>query len=250
MKHIALSVILLIVSSFSSIAQKKQKTFKYAYALEANVGYTFPRYNIKEQDRWSPKLYIAASVYGNFIVRFNQNWRIDFGLGGTHYSMANASSSKQLLMTFTTPKIVTSLNYTFLRYKKHIFFAQLASGVHLGFKNVAFSRPAYDVAFSSSQRYHYFFKPEIGYRKYFKHKMKGKKFKNPYEFGIFYQYNITSIGEALVTEDDFEIIMMPKGEIIGLYYRIIIPFGKRRMIIYQQNKTAKKPAPIIFNPRF
>ncbi len=250
MKHFLLLTLFLTSSIHWSYAQKKQKSNKYYIGLEANLGYTFPSFNINDQERWKPTFYAAGSILATFNTRLHRDFRLAIGGGVTHYNMHNRQEGKRLIIFFTTPNILASVNYTFLRHDKHIFFTQLSGNSHLGFKDISYTTDFYHIQFSATRPYHYFLKPEIGYRRYFKHKMQGARFKNPYEIGIFYQYNFFRLGEAKVTEDDFELILTPKGEIIGIYYRILIPFGKAKFVYYNPPKKAKPNTTIIQNPRF
>ena len=104
----------------------------------------------------------------------------------------------------------------------------------------------YKVTVQGKNRFYPFIRPEIGMRRSFKKKMKGSPFKMAWETGAYFRLNLTSLGTAMIEETDFEVTLSPRGDIIGMYGRILFPAG-RKSLKMKEKETARPP--IIYNPR-
>lgn len=246
MKLILLAILILIPAIL--IGQKTTKINKYSIGIEIDIGHSFPNFD-KVQERWKGSFYPAGGLNILFVNRINQKWITDLGVGITGYALTNKGSVDNYVLDFVSPTISTGISYNFLNRHGQENFVKLTSGFQLGYQG-AFTDEfeTYSFTIEGKNKLYQFIRPEIGIRRYFKHKMKRFRYKMAYEFGTFFRYNFNALGMATINEHDFEVTLKPRGNIIGGYFKVLFPVGTKRIGI-QQNREGKLPR-IIYSPRF
>ncbi len=230
------------------IGQKTNKINRYSVGIEIDIGHSFPNFD-KEQERWKGTFYPAGGINVLFVNRINQNWISDLGVGITGYALANRGSVDNYVLDFASPTISSGISYNFLNRQGQENFIKLTSGFQLGYQG-AFTDEFdnYTVKIEGKHNLYQFIRPEIGIRRYFKQRMKGSRYKMAYEFGTYFRYNLNTLGSVKIEEDNFEVTLEPRGNIIGGYFKILFPAGKKRVRVKQQKE--KELPPIIYNPRY
>ncbi len=243
--------ILLIVSILIPvivIGQKTNKINKYSVGIEIDIGHSFPNFD-KEQERWKGTFYPAGGINVLFINRINQNWITDLGVGITGYALTNKGNVDNYVLDFASPTISSGISYNFPNRQGQENFLKLTSGFQLGYRGTFIDEfEDYTVRIEGKNKLYQFIRPEIGIRRYFKQKMKGTRYKMAYEFGTYFRYNLNTLGTATIEETDFEVTLKPSGNIIGVYFKVLFPAGKKRIRIKPQKE--KELPPIIYNPRY
>ncbi|MCB9340784.1 MAG: hypothetical protein H6577_21885 [Lewinellaceae bacterium] len=246
MKSILLTISILIPAIL--IGQKTTKINKYSIGLEINVGHSFPNFD-KEQEQWKGTFYPAGGINVLFVNRINQKWITDLGVGITGYALTNQGSVDNYVLDFASPTISSGVSYNFLNRHGQENFIKLTSGFQLGYRGTFIDEfEDYTVRIEGNHKLYQFIRPEIGIRRYFKQRMKGSRYKMAYEFGTYFRYNLNILGTATIEENDFEVTLKPRGNIIGGYFKILFPAGKKRIRLKPQKE--KELPPIIYNPRY
>jgi len=242
------TLIILILIPLILIGQKPTNVNKYSIGIELDIGHSFPNFD-KEQDRWKGTFYPAGGINVLLVNRINQRWITDLGVGITGYALTNKGSVDNYVLDFASPTISSGISYNFQNRRGQENFIKLTSGFQLGYQGVFEDEfETYKVVVQGRNKLYQFIRPEIGIRRYFKQKMKGSRYKIAYEFGTYFRYNLNTLGIATIKENDFEVALEPRGNIIGGYFKILFPSGKKRIRI--KNQKEKELPPIIYNPRF
>lgn len=231
-----------------SVGQKNPPVNKYTIGLAIEVGHSFPNFD-REQERWEGTFYPTGGLQLMFQDRISERWAIDLGLGITGYALANKGSVDQYVLDFASPKMSSGISYHFRNRRGQEHVLQLLSGFQLSYQGTFEDEfDTYTVKIAGKHKFNPFIRPAIGVRKSFKRKMKGSRYPMAYEMGTFFRYNFRTLGTAQIIEQDFEVILEPRGNIIGGYFKILIPAGKKRLRI--KKERAPRWSPIIYNPRF
>ena len=243
------------------IGQKSTEDNKYWVGIEMDIGHSFPNFD-KDQSRWKGTFYPAGGLNLLFVNRLNQRWITDLGVGITGYALTNKGSVDNYVLDFASPQISSGLSYNFQNRKGQENFIKLAGGLQLGYQGKFIDEfETYKITIEGNNVLYQFIRPEIGIRRYFKQRMKGSRFKMAYEFGTFFRYNLNILGTVLIQENDFQVTLEPKGNIVGAYFKILLPAGKKRIEFKQQIPADKKEkrikqnqvkelSPIIYKPRY
>jgi hypothetical protein len=245
MKAIFLFVSILI--PIILVGQRTTKINKYSVGIEIDLGHSFPNFD-KEQDHWKGAFYPAGGINVVFVNRINKNWISDLGVGITGYSLTNKGSVDNYVLDFASPTISSGISYNFINRRGQENFIKLTSGFQMGYQGTFIDEfESYSVRIEGKHKLYQFIRPEIGIRRYFKQKIKGARYKMAYEFGAYFRYNFNYLGSATIREVDFETTIKPRGNIIGGYFKILFPVGKKRVRIKQESRD--ETAPIIYSPR-
>lgn len=86
--------------------------------------------------------------------------------------------------------------------------------------------------------FYFFLRPEIGIYRRANQKLKGSSFYNAFEISAYYRFNFNSLGEVNITDDETTTKIIPKGNIMGLCIRYVMPPGKKRL--KEKMKTPNK----------
>ncbi|MCB0663208.1 MAG: hypothetical protein KDC24_10745 [Saprospiraceae bacterium] len=243
-----LSLWLAVLAPIIACSQGPSKFSKYSIGIEVNVGHSFPNLQ-PEQTHWKGTFYPAGGISLCVSNRINQKWISDLGIGITGYALTNKGSVDKYVLNFASPTISTGISYNFFNRKGKENFLKVTTGLQAGYQG-AFTDEfeTYSVEIEGKSIVYPYVRPEIGIRRYFKKRMKGSRFKMAYEFGTFFRYNILTLGKVTITEQDFEIAFQPNGNILGGYFKVLFPTGRKR--VKMKKESAKELPPIIYNPRF
>lgn len=245
-----MKVILLTLSlwiPFLLTGQKITSVSKYFIGMEIDIGHSFPNFDI-EQDRWKATFYPAGGLTVLFSNRINERWMADLGLGITGYALTNRGSVDHYVLDFLSPTFSSGISYSMQNHPGQENFIKLTSGFQVGYQGKLLEEfDLYTVEIEGKNTLYPFIKPEIGIRRYSRYRMKGSQFKMAYEFGVFFRYNLRTLGMAKIQEKDLEVTLEPSGNIIGGSFKILFPAGGKRVRL--QGEKAKTFPSIIYNPR-
>ncbi len=248
MKTVILILIIVFFSQNFLIGQKSTRINKYSIGVEVDIGHSFPNFD-REQERWKGTFYPAGGLTILFADKINQSWTVGLGVGITGYALTNNGPTDKYVLDFTSPHILASIGRNFQNSAGRENFVKLTSGFQQAYQGVFVDEFAtYKVTVSGKNKLYYFLRPEIGVRRYFKRKMKGARYKTAYEFGAYFRYNLNALGSAKIEENNFEITLEPRGSIIGGYFSVLFPAGRKHMRMKQ--RPEKELPPIIYNPRY
>lgn len=246
MKSLTLTILVLI--PLILVGQKSTKINKYSIGLEIDIGHSFPNFD-KEQERWKGTFYPAGGLNVLFVNRINEKWITDLGVGITGYALTNKGSEDNYILDFASPTLSSGISYNFRNRQGKENFIKLTSGFQLGYQGTYVDEfETYTVKIEGKNKLYQFIRPEIGIRRYFNQRMKGARYKMAYEFGTYFRYNLNTLGTATISENDFEVTLKPRGNIIGGYFKILFPAGKKRIRMKQREE--ERLPPIIYNPRY
>lgn len=126
------------------------------------------------------------------------------------------------------------------------YIGQLMFGAQLGYtKTLVEEFETYQVEISGSRPFYYFARAEWGVRWPW-HKRHRRGLPKPYnECGVFYRYNFNALGTARFTGSDYVLDMQPSGNILGGYFRVVLPAGRKKVKL----PDPPPPADIIYHPR-
>lgn len=235
MKSVFVALSILIPSML--FAQKTKRINKYSIGIEMNIGHSFPNFDI-EQEHWKATFYPAGALNVMFVNRINQHWITDLGIGITGYALANKGSVDNYVLDFASPTISSGISYNFLNNEGQEHFIKLTSGFQLGYQGEFVEKfETYTVKVESKNAIYPFIRPEIGFRKNLKQRMKGSRYSLAYEFGTFFRFNLNTLGTAQINETGFQVIIEPRGNIIGGYFKILFPSGKKTIKMKKQRPT-------------
>lgn len=239
-----LGLLLPIIAS----GQKTSKINKYAIGMEINFGHSLLTFD-KTQDRWKGKYNPAAGITALLTNRLNQNLIADIGIGFTAYGLILRGRIDKYVIDFASPHLSAGISYNLQNRKGNENFLKFGAGIQLGKKRTLVEDfDTYTIIINGEKNYYPFIRPEIGFRRYLKKRMDGSRDKIAYEFGAFFRYNFETLGAVIIEEVDFETMLEPRGNILGVYFKILIPNGRKRIKI--KPKAEKKLPPIIYNPRY
>ena len=228
--------------------QKSRNINKYSIGLEVEIGHSFPNFSAG-QTNWKASFYPTGGLNVLFVNRINKTWISELGFGITAYALSNRGPQDHYVLDFASPTVSTGISYNFRYQKNKEHFIRLTSGFQTGYQgNFVDVYETYSVSVEGKHKLYPFIRPEIGIRKYFKQKMKGARYKTCYEFGTFFRYNLNTLGIATIRDDDVEVRLEPRGNIMGAYFKVLFPAGKKRLRIKQEQ--TKELSPVIYNPRF
>ncbi|MCB0637041.1 MAG: hypothetical protein KDC54_10515 [Lewinella sp.] len=243
--------ILLILSCLTPVllaAQGATALNKYAVGMEIGIGHSFPNFD-QEQTRWQGTFYPAGAINLSITNQLTARWIAEVGVGITGYALTNRGSVDKYVLDFASPTISAGLSHHFLNPQGQGNFIKLTTGLQLGYQGSFTDEfDTYRVRITGSRSLYPFIRPEIGIRRYFKHRMRGSRFKIAYEFGTFFRYNLSTLGTATIEEPDFAVTLAPRGNIIGAYVRLLLPAGNRR--VRSQPERPSELPPIIYHPRY
>ncbi len=243
-----LNTVLIILFPILGFGQSTTKINKYSCGLEIDFGHSFTTIE-SDKNRWSSKFNPAATLNVLFVNRINQNLMVDLGIGFTTYGLIFKGPIDRYIIDFASPHISTGLSYNFRNRKGNESCLKLGTGCQLGYESTFVDEfETYKVIIQGKNKFYYFIKPEIGYRKYFKKRMRGSKYKSAYEFGTYFRYNLNTLGTVTIQETDSDIKFDPRGSIFGVFFKFLFPVGRKRFKI--NNPPQKELPPIIYNPRF
>ena len=241
------ALILLLLSTANIYSQNFTRVNKYAMGVELHMGSTFPNI-LEQQDQWKAKLHASGGFNLLFVNRLNANWSADIGIGLTSYFMNYRGPIDNYIFDFISPLALAGISYSIPTSKRQESFIKLTSGIQMGYQGEFIDEfDAYTVYVEGTNRWYYFLRPEIGMRRYFKKKMKGSRFKQNYEFGTFFRYNINDLGIARIEENNLNLTIQPKGNVIGGYIKFLIPAGNQGIKV---KSLEEQLPPIIYSPRF
>ncbi len=245
---------ILILFSTSVLAQRYKKIPKFVLGMEIGYGQSFPNYD-DTQNIWKPTFYPAGELRLLFSARLMKHWIVDLGAGATGYALINKGLIDKYIIDFASPLLTGGISYNFHNKNGKEQFLKVSYGMQLGYDGNLFEDfQTYEVEIESKQQYLRFIRPEIGIRRALKKKVKGTNFKMAYELVAFFRYNIDVLGTAkFIQKDmDFATVFSPRGSIIGVFFKLLMPMGlKSERIRVQQKKIEKaKEEPVIYNPRF
>lgn len=226
--------------------QKASRINQFSIGLQIEVGHSFPTFDT-EQNRWSASFYPTGGLTVALEKKINRNWIADAGVGLTGYALTNKGMVDRYTLDFVSPHLITGISYHFQNPRGRNHFAKISTGVQAGYQGSFTDEfETYKVTVQSKNRFYPFIRPEIGMRRSFKGRMKGSPFKMAWETGVFYRLNLASLGTAQIEETDFVVTLRPKGDIIGMFARVLFPAG-RKSLVMKEKETVRPP--IIYNPR-
>lgn len=228
--------------------QKTSKINKYSLGMEIDFGHSLLSFD-KAQDRWDGKFNPVGGISALLVNRINQKLIADLAIGFTAYGLILRGRIDKYVIDFASPHLSTSLSYNYQNRKGNENFIRFRTGIQVGKKRTLVEDfDTYRVSIEGKKSWYPFIRPEIGFRRYLKRRMDGSRDKISYEFGTYFRYNLNTLGTIKIEEINFETNLEPRGNVIGVYFKILVPEGRKR--IKMKVKPEKRLPSIIYNPRY
>lgn len=229
MRTIYLSILFIFLGTQLLFAQKSKRVSKNHFGFELSLGTTFPHFDL-EQDQWKALYYSGNSFTFLWSNRLNRHWIADFGIGVSTYLMFNQGPVDLYILDFISPHFMTGISYNQTINRNKESFYKISFGSQLGYRGeLTQTFKTYKVEIESKNQFYFFVRPEVGIRNKFKKKIKNSPFQLSYELGTFFRLNFNRLGKATFTQDDLKFSIRPKGDVIGIYFKLLIPAGKRKV---------------------
>lgn len=239
-------LVFIFVLSRQVPGQQTNRINQFSIGLEIEAGHSFPAFDT-EQNRWSASFYPTGGLTVALEKKINRKWIADAGGGLTGYALTNKGMVDRYTLDFVSPHLITGISYHFQNHRGRNHFTKISTGFQVGYRGSFTDEfETYKVTVQGKNRFYPFIRPEIGMRRDFKRKMKGSPFRMAWEAGTFFRWNLTSLGTASIEETDFAVTLRPRGDIIGMYARLLFPTGRKSLKMKEKETT--RP-PVIYNPR-
>lgn len=235
-----------LLAAVSLQGQRVERVPKYAIGIEMDVGHSFPAFD-REQDEWKATFYPAGALSVLLAHRLGKSWSADLGIGLTAYSLTNRGPVDRYTLDFVSPHLQSGISFSRPTQRGKESFVRLTTGFQLGYRG-SFTDvfETYLVTIEGKRSLYYFVRPEIGIRRTFRKKLGGARHRMAYEFGTFFRYNWMDLGSARIQQPGSELLLQPRGNIVGGYYKILLPAGRRKVRI----EPPEQPLPpVIYHPR-
>ncbi len=230
-------VILSIIFCLGGFAQHLTVP-KNEFQLEIGVGHSFPSFEEK-QDVWKGTFYPAGHLSVGVGHSFSPQFQVFMAYGISGYALVNKSEFGRYVLDFASPMVLLGVRYYQQHTKRRGYFYRLSGGAQLGYRGTyAEQFQTYSVFSESSDNFYSFVRPEIGMRFTAKNKLQGHKYKYSFEVATFFRYNFNRLGTATFQSRNSVAIANPKGDVIGLVFRYVIPYGTKRI---KQKSTSDEP---------
>lgn len=233
-----------LIALFHTLENRAQHLYtpKNESFVEIGLGQSFPSFI--QQNNWKAALYGAGNAGIGYARWLQPNWRISGTVGIWSYALRNRISFDYYTLDFSSPYCSAGLRYYKQLYRTKGVFFQLNPGVQLAYRGfINENHTNYDVLISSNHNVYPFLLGSVGIRKTQKKRLKGHKYRYSFEFAAFARINGNRLGTAIFTESNQTTVLNPKGDVIGITMRYIIPFGKKRLKhkVLKENKPFKRP---------
>ncbi|MCI5058696.1 MAG: hypothetical protein MRY83_21470 [Flavobacteriales bacterium] len=215
------------MATHSGLAQNTYIS-KFGFGIEMTGGHSFPDFD--EQSRWSGSFYPTGGV-SLFLINRNNKWlQSEIGLGLIGYALSNKGPYDSYYLNFTVPHLNLGFKYFNNPNDDRASFVGATIGSQLLFKgSLSEQYEHYNVLINNNRAITYFIKPNVGYRSTLKLKKNGMKKMINYELDVFFRCNLTKLGTVTFVENNSITITKPNGNIIGFDFRLIFPYGKKRI---------------------
>lgn len=230
-------IALLVLLSLNVRAQKTKNTGKYNFGISTFVGHSFPNYLVNE-NRWKGKFYSAGGLIFLIQNKLSKKISTEVGLGMSFYALVNKGPVDNYVFDLVSPHLTTAIQYLNPVKKNVEGFIKLSTGWQVGYQG-SFTDyyDRYQVQITARNSFYFFVLPEIGIRNKVFTKINQKPQTIYYEISSYFRYNLNSLGEAKFIESNYVTIAEPKGNVIGINFKILFPFGK--MLTYQPEERSK-----------
>ncbi|MEL7220742.1 MAG: hypothetical protein AAGJ93_05445 [Bacteroidota bacterium] len=247
LRSAGLSLLLLLGGTSNIAAQRNAKLTKYQVAAIIEFGSAFPNYEPANQLRWQPGVYAAGAITLEGIQRLNLHWQLIAGLGLSPYLLNNNGPDDNYSLDFISPHFRLGAGYLSSKKQRgHHYLMQLMMGAQLGYtKTLVEEFETYQVEITGGKPFYYFTRAEWGVRWPWQKRYQRGLPKPFNEVGIFYRYNFNGLGTARFTGSDYILDMKPSGNILGGYFRVVLPAGRKKVKL----PDPLPPAAIIYHPR-
>ncbi len=206
-------------------AQRKY-TNKHGVGMELFIGHSYPNFQ-SNQTFWKAGLYGAGGMHISWEERMTQKFLLNAGLGLSAYALKNKGPVDDYILDYASPHMMLGGKYLIdsKRNGEGVFGVSL--GGQLSYKGTINDNfDLYSVSIQGSRSLTYFVRADLGIRKYFDRSF--NRAKPAYEFGTFFRYNLTSLGTARFASNSYDVILEPKGHVMGLYARVYVSSGRAR----------------------
>ena len=247
MKLIKITILLLFIIPFTYqklYAQKTKRITKWSIGFAIDAGHSFPHFD-RAQTRWKAPRYPTGSMTGFIANRITQKWIVEAGIGGTLYWMVHKGPIDKYILDYASPHFISGISYNMLTKKRQEQFFKLSGGMQIGYQGEFIDEfESYTILVEGQNRILKFIRPEFGIRRFSTKKAKGTRNNIAFECSVFFRYNFDKLGLVKILEEDFEVNLNPRGNIVGASFRIVMPTGRKRL------KMKQLPLePIIYHPR-
>ena len=233
-------------------AQKSRKINRNSFVIDIDTGLSYADFN-ENQTEWRPFVYPTLSLSLMANVRLNARIDVDYGLGGTLYYLINKSDTDRYVLDFASPYAIAGVGYNFMQTNRQECYLKFQGIVQLGYNDILKEVfDSYEVQVESRSEFYYSIKAQFGIRKFVKRKSKKRNQKTADEYGVMFRYSLQDLGTATFIEDRLQTAISPVGHIGGVYYKIMLNYGGKK-IKRKANKVKEKEVdlpPIIYNPRY
>lgn len=241
---VLLGFFLLFFNAQNLFAQKTKRINKWSVGLAIDVGHTFPHFD-RPQNRWKAPRYPTGSMTGIVANRLTQKWIVEAGIGGTLYWMVHKGPVDKYILDYASPHFISGISYNMLTKKRQEQFFKLSGGMQVGYQGEFVDEfETYTILVEGQNRILKFIRPEIGIRRFSTKRAKGTRDKIAFEYSLFFRYNFDKLGLVKIEEEDFEVYLNPRGNIVGASFRLVFPTGSKRMKVKDL-----RVEPVIYHPR-
>jgi len=228
-KFKVLQALLLSLFCFLPKAEAQIPIPEITLSPEFSPGSTFPNF-VGEKNDWNAKLYAAGAFSVMLSKRLTENWDAVAGIGMSTYHMNNRGKFDDYLLDFSSPHLLAGIGYYKNPFSRTQSFVKLIAGSQLGYNGIQKENyEQYTVNIKGNGLFHFFVRPEIGIHIKARQKLKGSSFYNAFELSAYYRFNFKSLGEVNIIESQANTLIVPRGNIIGINIRYVMPPGKKRL---------------------
>ena len=228
-KFKVLHALLLSLYWFLPKAEAQIPIAELTLSAEFSPGSTFPNF-VGDKNDWNAKLYAAGAFSVLLSKRLSKHWDAVSGIGMSAYRMNKRGKADDYLLDFSSPHLLAGIAYYKNPFSRTQSFIKLITGSQLGYNGIQKeSYEQYTVNIKGKGLFYFFLRPEIGIHMKARQKLKGSSFYNAFELSAYYRFNFKSLGEVNIIEAQTNTQIIPRGNIIGLNFRYVMPPGKKRL---------------------
>lgn len=206
------------------------RTHRFNIGIDVSAGHSFPDYD--QNSRWKGSFYPTGALSVLIQNRMGNHFQTELGIGVSAYALVNKGPYDKYVFDFMVPQFFTGIQYIRNKGKNRESFIRMNTGIQPAYHGVSvetFSQ--YQVLIQNERSLNFFLQPAIGFKNRFKERLKGHRHFLAYEAGAFFRYNFYRLGTALFIEENYITQTSPGGNSIGIYFRVLIPTGHKRLTV-------------------
>ncbi|GEM_PF-6569283 len=221
----------LLLFLFCWLAAKAQPTVmknKHTWGLEVTGGTSFPNFPAGQHD-WRAGIYPAGAFSAFLSKRMTKHLSIEVAGGITAYVLVNKSPVESYVLDFASPHLMAGMEYHRKVKSDKETFLRFSPGAQLGYTQTLVSQHStYTVYIEGEDQFYVFGRADAGFRKNVRLPKKVGGQWLAYELSAFYRHNVNRLGKVRFVTGDRSVTIRPRGSIMGLAIRIVLPRGKER----------------------